>query len=187
MATIADHAPLGVQLPDVALPDADGTLHHLAEVAAGRPLLVGFVCNHCPYVQHIEAALGALVAGYGTRLAVVGVMSNDVEAYPQDGPEGMREQSVRAGWSFPYLIDTDHTLALTLGAACTPDLFVFETAGTLVHRGAFDDSTPGNGRPVTGEHLRAALDAVLSGAPVPTDLPPSLGCGIKWRPGLAPA
>jgi peroxiredoxin len=187
MPTIADRASLGPSLPDVSLPDADGAEHHLHAVAAGRPLLVAFVCNHCPYVQHVEVALGALIAGYGARLATVGVMSNDVDAYPQDGPDGMREQASRASWSFPTLVDDDHVLALALGAACTPDLFLFDAAGALVHRGAFDDSTPGNGLPVTGEHLRAALDAVLDGAPVPVGLPPSLGCSIKWRPGFAPA
>jgi len=187
MPTIADRAPLGTPLPDVRLPDADGIEHDLHAVAAGRPVLVAFVCNHCPYVQHVEAALGSLIAGYGEQLATVGVMSNDVDAYPQDGPDGMREQASRAGWRFPTLLDADHLLAVTLGAACTPDLFLFDATGTLVHRGAFDDSTPGNGLPVTGEHLRAAIDAVLDGAPVPDGLPPSLGCGIKWRPGSAPA
>lgn len=188
MPTVSETRPLGVPLPDVTLPDADGVPHGLHAVAAGRPLLLAFLCNHCPYVQHVETAFGAVAADLTARgVAVVGVMSNDVAAYPDDDVDGMRAQAARAGWDFPYLVDADQALARTLGAACTPDLFLFDAAGLLAHRGAFDGSTPGNGVPVTGDALARATDAVLSGRPVPDDLPPSLGCGIKWRPGSAPA
>ena len=188
MPTVSETRPLGAQLPDVTLPDADGAPHRLHDVAAGRPLLLAFMCNHCPYVQHVEAAFGATARDLAARgLAVVAVVSNDVASYPDDDVDGMREQAARAGWEFPYLVDADQSLARTLGAACTPDLFLFDAGGLLAHRGAFDDSTPGNGRPVTGDALARAADAVLAGAPVPDDLPPALGCGIKWRPGTAPA
>lgn len=188
MPTVSETRPLGAPLPDATLPDADGVPHRLHEVAAGRPLLLAFMCNHCPYVQHVEAAFGAAARDLIARgMAVVAVVSNDVETYPDDDVDGMRAQASRAGWDFPYLVDADQSLARTLGAACTPDLFVFDAAGRLAHRGAFDDSTPGNGRPLTGDALGRAADAVLAGAPVPDDLPPALGCGIKWRPGSAPA
>lgn len=183
MPTIADGRPLGAPLPDVVLPDADGVRHGLHEVSAGRPLVVAFLCNHCPYVRHVETELAAVARDLMTRgVAVVGVMSNDVEAYPDDDLPAMRDQVARAGWTFPYLLDADQTLARTLGAACTPDLFLFDSAGRLAHRGAFDGSTPGNGVPVTGDALRRAAEAVLAGRDVPDDLPPALGCSIKWRP-----
>jgi peroxiredoxin len=186
--TVSETRPPGAPLPDVTLPDADGAPHRLHDVAAGRPLLLAFMCNHCPYVQHVEAAFGAAARALIARgVAVVAVMSNDVDAHPEDDVEGMRAQASRADWAFPYLVDAEQTLARALGAACTPDLFLFDAAGLLAHRGAFDDSTPGNGRPVTGDALTRASDAVLAGAPVPGDLPPALGCGIKWRPGTAPA
>ena len=188
MPTVSESRPLGLELPDVTLPDADGVPHRLTTVADGRPLVLAFMCNHCPYVQHVEAAFGVLAAELAARgVAVVAVVSNDVAAYPEDGVEGMRAQAERARWALPYLVDADQALARAVGAACTPDLFVFDATGRLAHRGAFDDATPGNGAPVTGSALRRAVDAVLAGAPVPEDLPPALGCGIKWAPGNAPA
>ncbi len=186
--TAADLAALGTPLPDALLDDADGIEHRLHDLLGDGPTVLAFLCNHCPYVQHIEAAFGELAAEFRTRgVTTVAVVSNDPVGYPQDGPEGMREQTARAGWSFPYLIDRDHALALAVGAACTPDLFVYDAARTLVHRGAFDASTPRNGEALTGADLRAALDAVLAGTPVPEGLTPSLGCGIKWAEGAAPA
>jgi thiol-disulfide isomerase/thioredoxin len=180
--------PLGTPLPDRSLRDAVDEAHDLHSLAAGAPLLVAFVCNHCPYVRHIETALGAFAREYATRgLSIVGIMANDVDSHPEDGPDGMREQSARAGWDFPVLVDPEQVVALELGAACTPDLFLFDAAGALVHRGAFDGSTPGNGVPVDGSALRVAVDAVLAGAPVPADLPPAIGCGIKWSPGNEPS
>jgi peroxiredoxin len=180
-------APLGQVLPDVELEDAEGTLVRLSTLIGDGPLLLAFMCNHCPYVQHIERAFGEVADEYRARgLTVIAVVSNDLAAYPEDGPEGMRAQAVRAGWEFPYLRDRDHVLALAVGAVCTPDLFLYDGARRLVHRGAFDASSPRNGEPLTGADLRAALDAVLSGAPVPDGLTPSLGCGIKWAEGFAP-
>lgn len=187
MPIVSEVRRLGAPLPDVTLPDADGRPHRLHDLAAGRPLLLAFMCNHCPYVRHLEAAFGAAARELVARgVAVVAVVSNDLDAHPEDDVAGMREQASRAGWDLPYLVDRDQTLALALGAACTPDLFLFDASGLLAHRGAFDGSTPGNGLLVTGDAVRRAVDAVLAGAPVPDDLPPALGCGIKWLPGNQP-
>lgn len=163
-------------------------MHRLEALLGDGPTLLAFMCNHCPYVQHIEVAFGEVVAEYRERgLTTIAVVSNDAVGYPQDGPVGMREQSARSAWDFPYLRDQEHALALAVGAVCTPDLFVYDGQRRLFHRGAFDASSPRNGEPLTGGDLRAALDAVLAGRPAPADLTPSLGCGIKWTEGLAPA
>ena len=148
-------------------------------LAGNQPLLVVFACNHCPYVRWLEQDLGRLVTDSGIR--AVAITSNDTSEYPEDGPDGMREQSARAGWDFPYLIDTDQSVAKAFGAVCTPDFFVYDINGKLGYRGAFDDSSPGNGKPVTGADLRAALDLLLAAAPVPEPQRPSMGCSIKWR------
>jgi thiol-disulfide isomerase/thioredoxin len=185
--TTATTSPEGALLPDLELDDADGVAHRLHALLGDGPTVLAFLCNHCPYVQHIESAFGALAAEYrGRGVTTIAVMSNDPVGYPQDGPEGMRDQAQRAGWTFPYLHDRDHALALAVGAACTPDIFVYDAGRRLFHRGAFDASTPRNDQPLTGDDLRAALDAVLAGAGVPDGLTPSLGCGIKWAEGLAP-
>jgi len=185
--TSSPPTPLGSVLPDAMLEDLEGVTHRLADLLGDGPALFAFVCNHCPYVQHMEQAFGALAEEYIARgVSVVAVVSNDPVGYPQDGPDGMREQIARAGWRFPYLRDRDHAFALAAGAVCTPDLFLYDAERRLAHRGAFDGSSPRNGEPLTGADLRAALDAVLAGAPVPDGLTPSLGCGIKWAEGFAP-
>ena len=179
--------PMGSALPDALLDDVDGTTLRLADLVSDRPALIAFLCNHCPYVQHIERLLGEIAAEYQSRgVAFVGVVSNDLTTHPEDGPAGMREQIARASWTFPYLLDREHVLALAVGAVCTPDLFLYDADGRLFHRGAFDTSTPRNGEPLTGADLRSALDAVLAGDPAPSGLTPSLGCGIKWTEGSAP-
>lgn len=184
MPTVSDARPLSLPLPDAVLTGLDGAAVRLHDIAGEGPVLLAFMCNHCPYVQHVEQEFGAVARDAVARgLTVVAVMSNDVAAYPEDDVEGMRAQVERAGWAFPYLVDAGQGLARQLGAACTPDLFLFDAGRRLVHRGAFDDSTPGNGRPVTGAATRLAIEAVLAGEDVPADLPPALGCGIKWRPG----
>jgi len=186
--TVTEPTPRGAPLPDVDLDDADGVAHRLHALLGDGPTLLAFVCNHCPYVQHIEEALGTIAAEYRARgVTTIAVVSNDPLTYPQDGPEGMREQASRANWDLPYLRDREHSLALAVGAVCTPDLFVYDAERRLAHRGAFDASTPSNGNPLDGADIRAALDAVLAGSPIPDDLTPSLGCGIKWAEGLAPA
>jgi len=188
VTTAASAMSHGALLPDLALDDVDGVRHELHALAGDGPTLLAFVCDHCPSVRHIEEPFGALAAEYLARgVTTIAVVSNDPVTYPQDGPEGMRAQIERAGWAFPYLRDEQHVLALTVGAVCTPDLFLYDAQRRLVHRGAFDASTPRNGEPLTGADLRRALDAVLAGEPVPGDLTPSLGCGIKWAEGHAPA
>jgi thiol-disulfide isomerase/thioredoxin len=185
--TTAPQAPLGALLPDAILDDAAGLEHRLHALLDEGPTLLAFVCNHCPYVQHVERALGLVAEEYRARgFTTIAVVSNDFASYPEDGPDGMREQMARAGWGFAYLRDRQHALALAVGAVCTPDLFVYDADRRLVHRGAFDASTPSNGQPLTGADLRAALDAALSGSAAPDGLAPSLGCSIKWAEGTDP-
>src|SRR5919204_6461055 len=172
--------PLGTPAPDFELPSVAGPTVARADLD-GPALLVMFLCNHCPYVRHVERALGALVATYAERgVAAVGICSNDLDAYPDDGPEGMAGQARRAGFGFPYLLDEDQQVAAAYRAMCTPDLFVYGPDRRLAYRGAFDDSTPRNGRPVTGALLRDALERVLEGQPVPEPHRPSMGCSLKW-------
>jgi peroxiredoxin len=187
MAASSLMVPLGTPAHDFELPSVDGTTVKLADLD-GRALLVMFLCNHCPYVRHVEHALAATVAEYAGRgLAAVGICSNDTDAYPEDGPAGMAEQARRAGFGFPYLLDKGQQVAAAYRAMCTPDLFVYDAARLLAYRGAFDDSTPRNGQPVTGALLRDALDRVLEGQPVPEPHRPSMGCSLKWREGNRPA
>lgn len=187
MATESRQTPLGSPLPDVELIDADGVGHHTGDLTDDGPTVIAFLANHCPYVRHIETALGEFADEYvATDLRIVAVSSNDAESHPDDDVPGMLEQAQRAGWDFLYLRDPGQRLAHAAGAACTPDLFLYDDEGLLAYRGAFDGSTPANGVPVTGEDLRAAVDAVLSGSPAPADQRPSMGCGIKWTPGNEP-
>lgn len=187
MALLSNMVPIGTELPDVALPALDGDLVSLRDYAADKPLLVVFTCNHCPYVRHVEAKLGELTAEYADRVATIAISSNDVEQYPDDDAAGLASQKDRAGWHFPYLIDDEQAVATIFNAACTPDFFLFDANSTLAYRGAFDHSTPKNGQPLTGELLRAALEATINGEPVPEPHKPSMGCGIKWKPGNEPA
>ncbi len=179
MAVQSGMVPLGKPVPDVELPDSDGHLVNLRSVSQGAPFLVVFACNHCPYVQWLEVMLGQLVSQ--SALATVAINSNDALTYPDDGPDGMREQVARAGWAFPYLVDESQEVARTFGAVCTPDFFLFDAQGLLAYRGAFDSSTPKNGQPLTGELLRGAIAAVQAGDQAPEPQRPSMGCGIKWK------
>lgn len=179
---------LGTPAPAFSLPDASTdktvTLEDFAEYPA---LLVVFMCNHCPFVKHIRPTLAAFARDYQPKgLAVVGVSSNDIQAFPEDGPQKMAEEVKEAGYVFPYLFDADQSVAKAYKAACTPDFFLFDKERKLVYRGQFDDSRPGNGRPVTGKDMLAAVDAVLAGRPAPADQRPSLGCNIKWTAGNEP-
>jgi peroxiredoxin len=189
MATTASTmVPLGTKAPDFALPDTAGKLVSPATFDHAPALLVMFICNHCPYVKHIRSALARFARAYQARgLAIVGINSNDAAAYPDDGPERMAEEVTQAGYSFPYLYDETQAVAQAYGAACTPDFFLFDRERRLVYRGQFDDSRPGNGRPVTGADLSAACDAVLAGTPVPSVQVASIGCNIKWKKGNEPA
>jgi peroxiredoxin len=178
---------LGTRAPGFELPDFDGLGHALEDFAGSPALLVVFICEHCPFVRHIRAEFAKFTREYAGRgLATVAINSNDLEAYPQDGPDAMREEARSLGYVFPYLVDGTQETARAYRAACTPDFFLFDADRRLVYRGQFDDSRPGNGKPVTGADLRRAADAVLAGKPVPADQLPSLGCNIKWKPGAEP-
>jgi peroxiredoxin len=178
---------LGTSAPNFDLPDFDGRRHTLDDFAASRALLVAFICNHCPFVKHMRAEFAAFAREHAARgLAVVAIVSNDLDVYPQDGPDAMREEARSLGYVFPYLVDANQQTARAYRAACTPDFFLFDASRRLVYRGQFDDSRPGSDRPVTGADLRLAVDAVLSGTPVDADQRPSLGCNIKWKPGNEP-
>ena len=147
-----------------------------------RPVLVTFICNHCPFVKHLRTELAAFGAEYQPKgLGVLAISSNDADAYPDDSYEKMKEEVRDAGYTFPYLYDADQSVAKDYKAACTPDFFLFDAQHRLVYRGQFDDSRPGNDKPVTGADLRAACNQVLAGEPVPEDQTPSIGCNIKWK------
>jgi len=178
---------LGTSAPDFSLPDTEGKTRTQSEFAGSKGLLVIFMCNHCPYVKHIQHALATLADEYVDKgIAVVGISSNDVESHPQDGPEAMREEAARVGYHFPYLYDASQEVAKAYRAACTPDLFLFDESRKLIYRGQFDDSRPRNNLPVTGADLRAALDALLAGKPPLAEQKASIGCNIKWKPGNEP-
>jgi peroxiredoxin len=178
---------LGTSAPDFRLPDTRGQMVSTADFKSAPALLVLFICNHCPYVKHIRSGLADLGREYQKRaVAIVAINSNDAENYPEDSPERMKQEVKTAGYVFPYIYDEAQSAAKAYRAACTPDIFLFDKDRKLAYRGQFDDSRPGNGRPVTGRDLRAALDAVLAGKPVSEPQTPSMGCNIKWKAGNAP-
>lgn len=188
MAITSHMVPLGTPAPEFTLTAVDGGVVSVADHLGAPALLVAFLCNHCPYVKHIEATLGPLAAELvGAGAVVLGICSNDTENYPDDGPDGLAAQAARAGFTFPYLMDEDQSVALAYRAACTPDFFLHDWAGKLAWRGQFDDSRPTNGKPVTGDSLREAVALVLTGKAVPEPHTPGMGCGIKWKPGNEPA
>jgi peroxiredoxin len=179
--------PLGTPLPTF----------ELREVVSGRVVasselgdsvaVVAFICNHCPYVKHIAPALaefGRWCKDAGVQ--IVGVCSNDPTTHPEDGPQAMAEEARQRGYTFPYLFDADQSVAAAFRAACTPEFYLFDRSGRLAYRGQFDSSRPGNGKPVTGADLRAAVDAVLSGHAPSGEQTASIGCSIKWQAGAAP-
>ncbi len=178
--------PLGTAAPDFRLPDTGGKTVSLADFK-GKPLVVAFICNHCPYVKHLRAGLAQFARDYQPKgVAIVGINSNDAANYPDDSPAKMKDEAKSAGYLFPYLYDESQAVAKAYRAACTPDFYLFEKNHRLVYRGQFDDSRPGNGLPITGKDVRAALDAVLSGKPDSSNQKPSIGCNIKWKSGNEP-
>jgi peroxiredoxin len=180
--------PLGTRAPDFALPNVDGRTVTLADSAGPKGTLVMFICNHCPFVKHVADQLAALGSEYLPRgIGVVAISSNDVSSHPADSPEQMVHEAEDRGYVFPYLYDETQEVAHAYHAACTPDFFLFDGDRKLAYRGQLDASRPGNDVPVTGADLRAAIDALLAGHPVPTEQRPSLGCNIKWKPGNEPA
>jgi peroxiredoxin len=178
---------LGRPAPAFQLPDINGKLVSLQDFRAARAFLVMFICNHCPFVKHVRQELAKLGREYQAKgVAIVAINSNDVVKHPDDSPAKMKEEAEIAGYTFAYLFDESQEVAKAFEAACTPDFFVYDSARRLVYRGQLDDSRPNNGLPVTGKDLRAALDAVLAGRPVPAEQRPSIGCNIKWKPDNAP-
>jgi thiol-disulfide isomerase/thioredoxin len=177
---------LGTPLPAFRLPDPDGRITDTAELA-GRPVLVAFLCNHCPYVKHVADGFARFARDYAAKgLAIVAVNPNDADAYPADAPAKMAEEAKQRGYVFPYLFDDTQEVAKAFRAACTPEFYLFDAAGKLAYRGQLDGARPGNAVPVTGSDLRAAADAVLAGRAAAKDQKPSVGCNIKWKPGFAP-
>lgn len=184
--TASTMLPLGTTAPDFSLPNVDGSTVTRSQFQK-KPLLVVFMCNHCPFVVHLRSALKAFADEYQAKgLAMVGISSNDVVVYPQDGPDKMKLEAASAGYTFPYLFDASQSVAQAYRAACTPDFFLFDQDHSLVYRGQFDSSRPGNGIAVTGSDLRAAVDAVLAGKDVAVEQKPSIGCNIKWAKGQEP-
>lgn len=179
---------LGTPMPAFDLPDVRTgdtvSSRHLVEAPAS---VVVFWCNHCPFVKHLARAFVAFAHEVKAQgVEVVAISSNDVEAYPQDGPDAMARLAESDGYGFPYLFDESQDVARAFAAACTPDFYLFDGDGRLAYRGQFDGSRPGNDVAVTGADLRQALARVLDGERVPDDQFPSLGCNIKWKPGAEP-
>ena len=174
---------LGAEAPNFALTDVvSGKTVRRDDFRGQKGLLVMFICTHCPYVKHVEKGLAALGMDYdGEPISTVAIGSNDAESYPDDAPEGLKQQAETMGFRFPYLYDETQDVARAYHAACTPDLFLFDGEMKLVYRGQFDASRPGNGIPVTGGDLRAAMDDVLAGRPIVAEQRPSIGCNIKWK------
>ena len=189
--------PLGHPLPEFHLPVVCG---ELAQQSPGgtlgrddlpvRPVLVMLICSHCPFVKHVEPEVSRLEQDYGTAVQLLAVSSNSLIPHPQDGPKQLADQAKRWGWSFPYLLDEQQSLAKALRAACTPEFYLFDADAnglqTLRYRGQLDGSRPGNDVPLNGVDLRAALDAVLAGQAVNPEQRPSVGCNVKWNPGQEP-
>jgi peroxiredoxin len=188
MAVTSTMMPLGTRAPDFSLPDVvSGRTVTLRDFDDRIGLLVMFICRHCPYVAHVRPALAALAREHiDSGLGIVAISANDPDTYPEDAPGGLAAEAVEAGYTFPYLFDETQGVAKAYTAVCTPDFFLFDRERRLAYRGQFDSSRPRNDVPVTGEDLRAAIDAVLDGREVSDDQRPSVGCGIKWRPGNEP-
>jgi peroxiredoxin len=174
---------LGTIAPDFALTDVvTGKTVRRDDFRGKKGLLVLFICAHCPYVKHIEKSLGKLGADYaGKPVGIVAISANDATTHPADSPAGLKQQAKENGFGFPYLYDESQDVAHAYKAACTPDPYLFDSNFRLVYRGQYDSSRPGNGIPVTGKDLRAAIDLVLASKPVPADQKPSIGCNIKWK------
>ena len=179
---------LGTQAPDFSLPDvSSGKTVSLKNFSDKKALLVMFICNHCPYVQHMKEELTRLGKDYANRdIGIVAISSNDVKSYPDDAPAELKKMATSLGFTFPFCYDEMQQAAKVYTAACTPDFFLFNERRQLLYRGQLDDSRPGSGKPVTGRDLRAAIEAVLTGRPVGRDQKPSMGCNIKWKRGNEP-
>jgi thiol-disulfide isomerase/thioredoxin len=180
--TPSNSVPLGSDLPAATLPDVVSGEPFELRSLIGRPAVVMFICNHCPFVKHLKAALSTFGRDYQSKgVSIVAISSNDVMSHPADAPELMQQDALANGYSFPYLYDESQAVARAFDAACTPEFYLFDAAGKLAYHGQFDDSRPGNGVEITGQDLRAAADAVLSGKQPSEHQKASIGCNIKWR------
>jgi len=180
--------PLGTPAPDFSLPDYDGNTVSLNDFADAAGLLVVFMCNHCPFVIHLQKELAAFAREIADRgVQTVAINANDIAKYPDDAPIKMKERAEEIGFPFPYLYDSSQEVAKAYKAACTPDFYLFDRAKKLYYRGQFDHTRPSSAEDPTGEDLRRAVDALLAGEPAPTEQIPSAGCNIKWKPGNEPA
>jgi peroxiredoxin len=173
---------LGTIAPDFNLKDSYGKTIGLKDFIGSRATLVMFICNHCPFVKHLADSIALVTSSYIKKgVAVIAINSNDIETYPEDGPDKMQEEITTRGYKFPYLLDSDQSVAKAYQAACTPDFYLFGPNLRLAYRGQWDDSRPGNAVEVTGASMRMALDALLLGKTPDADQKPSLGCNIKWK------
>lgn len=181
--TNSNMLPLGTQAPDFKLLDTvSQSMLSLDDLSAEQATVIMFICNHCPFVKHVDEGIVALANDYMKKgVAFIAISSNDVENYPQDAPDLMQVEAEKVGYPFPYLYDETQKVAKAYQAACTPDFYIFDAEMKCVYRGQLDDSRPGNDLPVTGKDMRQALDAVLAGQPVADAQKPSLGCNIKWK------
>lgn len=169
------------QMPAFQLPDAHGAIHSAGDCLGEKGILVVFACNHCPFVVHLANELGEKARKWNERgVSTVAITSNDLENYPQDGPEPMKEFAKEYGWEFPYLIDETQEVALSYGAACTPDFFLFNGEGKLFYAGQFDETRPSSGETPSGRDLETAVSALVAGEEAPKGMPAS-GCSIKWK------
>lgn len=183
-ATESAMLALGTPAPAFSLKDIrDGKLHSAESLTGPKGLLVMFLCAHCPFVKHVEKELARIGRDYqSSGIGIAAISSNDADKYPDDAPSGLAEQARKVGFVFPYLYDETQEVARAYDATCTPDFFLFDGQRKLVYRGQLDASRPGNNTPVTGSDLRAAMDALVAGRPVPEEQRPSIGCNIKWKP-----
>ncbi len=186
--TVSTMLPLGTQAPDFTLTNTDGQRVSLSDFRDTKALVIIFMCNHCPYVKHVAPELTRVSNEYVPKgVGFLGISSNDVVAHPEDSPEMMKAEAAKQGYKFPYLYDADQSVAMAYNAACTPDIFVFDSAHRLVYRGQLDDSRPKSDKPLTGNDLRTALDCILAGKQISMEQRPSIGCNIKWKEGSEPA
>ena len=185
--TASTMLPLGTQAPDFSLPNIDGKQVSLSDFRGKKALVIIFMCNHCPYVKHVAPELTRVSNEYMSKgIGFVGINSNDAVAHPDDSPEMMKTEAAMQGYKFPFLHDATQSVAIAYNAACTPDIFVFDSALRLVYRGQLDDSRPKTDKQLTGKDLRSALDSLLVDRPVSSEQRPSIGCNIKWREGAEP-
>ncbi len=179
--TASNMTPLGSQLQPFSLTDGEGNFVSSEDIKMPNGLLVLFTCNHCPFSMHISSYLSTLNSWLeNLKVGMIAVNSNDIEAYPQDAPELMAKRAQEHQYNFPYVYDEDQLVAKELGAACTPDFFLFDNKSQLIYRGQLDASRPGNGIPLTGKDLKEAVELMISGKTV-SKQNPSVGCNIKWK------